>query len=74
LAKCRCHTHGGLANRDPITFMPTAEKSTGGRPATLYHVNKRDSYVMVTTPKEQTQESCFGYYLKCTYLSIQSLI
>jgi len=36
-----------LANRGLITFTPMAEKSTGGRPGVTYHVNKRDSYVVV---------------------------
>lgn len=36
-----------LKDRGLITFEPMAEKSTGGRPATSYLVNKRDSYVVV---------------------------
>ena len=36
-----------LAERGLITFEPMAEKSTGGRPAEIYLVNKRDSYVVV---------------------------
>lgn len=36
-----------LKERGLITFEPMAEKSTGGRPATAYLVNKRDSYVVV---------------------------
>ncbi|WP_062359808.1 Rha family transcriptional regulator [Vreelandella aquamarina] len=36
-----------LAERGLITFTPVGEKSTGGRPATVYRVGKRDSYVIV---------------------------
>ena len=36
-----------LQERGLITFTPMAEKSTGGRPAVLFHVNQRDSYVIV---------------------------
>ncbi|SEL45301.1 Rha family transcriptional regulator [Halomonas daqiaonensis] len=36
-----------LAERGLITFTPVGEKSTGGRPAVAYHVNQRDSYVIV---------------------------
>ena len=36
-----------LRERGLITFESTAEKSTGGRPAEVYLVNKRDSYVVV---------------------------
>lgn len=30
-----------------VTFTPVVEKETGGRPGTVYHVGKRDSYVVV---------------------------
>lgn len=36
-----------LAERGVITFTPMGEKSSGGRPGTVFHVNKRDSYVVV---------------------------
>lgn len=36
-----------LAERGLIAFTPVREKSTGGRPGTVYHVNQRDSYVVV---------------------------
>lgn len=36
-----------LQERGLITFEPSAEKSTGGRPSTTYLVNKRDSYIVV---------------------------
>jgi len=36
-----------LSEKGLITFRQTVEKSTGGRPATLYHVNQRDSYIVV---------------------------
>lgn len=36
-----------LAERGLIAFTPMGEKDTGGRPGVVYHVNKRDSYVVV---------------------------
>ncbi len=36
-----------LSEKGVITFTPVGEKSSGGRPGTVYHVNKRDSYVVV---------------------------
>lgn len=36
-----------LATHGSITFTQTEEKSSGGRPGTVYHVNQRDSYVIV---------------------------
>ncbi|WP_081949002.1 Rha family transcriptional regulator [Litchfieldella xinjiangensis] len=36
-----------LADRGLIAFTPVGEKDTGGRPGVVYHVNKRDSYVVV---------------------------
>lgn len=36
-----------LADKGVIAFTPVAEKSSGGRPGVEYHVNKRDSYVIV---------------------------
>ncbi|WP_228723097.1 Rha family transcriptional regulator [Limnobaculum xujianqingii] len=36
-----------LAEKGIITFTQTVEKSSGGRPGTIYHVNKRNSYVVV---------------------------
>lgn len=36
-----------LAERGIIAFTPLGEKSSGGRPSTAYHVNKRDSFVVV---------------------------
>ncbi|UFS67754.1 Rha family transcriptional regulator [Paracoccus denitrificans] len=36
-----------LAERGIITFTPMGEKSSGGRPGTIYRVNKRDSFVVV---------------------------
>lgn len=39
---------GSLADKGLINFQQTVEKSGGrGRPSTLYHVNQRDSYVVV---------------------------
>lgn len=36
-----------LTEKNVITFTPVGEKSSGGRPGTVYHVNKRDSFVVV---------------------------
>ncbi|MEJ8859840.1 Rha family transcriptional regulator [Variovorax robiniae] len=36
-----------LAAKGIVAFSQTDEKSTGGRPTTLFHVNQRDSYVIV---------------------------
>lgn len=36
-----------LADRGLIAFTPVGEKDTGGRPGVVYHVSKRDSYVVV---------------------------
>ncbi|SET74882.1 phage antirepressor KilAC domain-containing protein [Paracoccus homiensis] len=36
-----------LAEKGIVTFTPAEEKSSGGRPGTVYHVNKRDSFVVV---------------------------
>jgi len=36
-----------LAEKGIITFTQEVGKSTGGRPATIYHVNERNSYVVV---------------------------
>lgn len=36
-----------LADRGLVTFTPVGEKSQIGRPGVVYHVNKRDSYVIV---------------------------
>ena len=36
-----------LAEKKLIAFTQTVEKATGGRPGTVYHVGKRDSYVVV---------------------------
>ncbi|MTH36651.1 DNA-binding protein [Paracoccus limosus] len=36
-----------LAEKSVITFTPVGEKSSGGRPGTVYLVNKRDSFVVV---------------------------
>lgn len=36
-----------LKNQGVITFTSMAEKSLGGRPGTTYHVNERDSYIVV---------------------------
>ncbi len=36
-----------LADKGVITFTQTVEKSRGGRPGTVYHVNKRNSYIVV---------------------------
>ena len=36
-----------LAKNGVITFTPMGEKSSGGRPSTVYHVNERDSYIVV---------------------------
>lgn len=36
-----------LAARGLVTFTPAEEQSTGGRPATVYHVNQRDPCVIV---------------------------
>lgn len=36
-----------LAEKGIITFTPVGEKSSGGRPGSVYCVNKRDSFVVV---------------------------
>ncbi|UFS66562.1 Rha family transcriptional regulator [Paracoccus denitrificans] len=36
-----------LSERGIVAFTATQEKSSGGRPGTVYHVNKRDSFVVV---------------------------
>ncbi|WP_257292005.1 Rha family transcriptional regulator, partial [Endozoicomonas sp. ONNA1] len=36
-----------LQDKGLITFTPMTEKSTGGRPSTSFHVNQRDSYVVM---------------------------
>jgi len=36
-----------LAEKQLIAFTQTVEKETGGRPGSIYHVNKRDSYIVV---------------------------
>ncbi|APX92578.1 hypothetical protein BWR19_06265 [Halomonas sp. 1513] len=36
-----------LSGKGLITFTPMGEKSSGGRPGVVYHVGKRDSYVIV---------------------------
>lgn len=36
-----------LAEKGIVTFTPMVEKSSGGRPGTVYHVNKRDSFIIV---------------------------
>lgn len=36
-----------LADRGLVSFAEVGEKSSTGRPGTVYHVNKRDSYVVV---------------------------
>lgn len=36
-----------LAEKGIVTFTPMVGKSSGGRPGTEYHVNKRDSFVVV---------------------------
>ena len=36
-----------LADKGLVSFTPVGEKSSTGRPGTVYHVNKRDSYVVV---------------------------
>lgn len=36
-----------LAEKGVITFTPLGEKSSGGRPGTVYDVKKRDSFVVV---------------------------
>ena len=36
-----------LAEKGIVTFTPMVEKSSGGRPGTVYHVNKRDSFIVV---------------------------
>ncbi|WP_202802773.1 Rha family transcriptional regulator [Halomonas smyrnensis] len=36
-----------LAVHGTVTFTQTEEKSSGGRPGTAFHVNQRDSYVIV---------------------------
>ncbi len=36
-----------LSKNGVITFTPMVENSTGGRPSTDYHVNERDSYIVV---------------------------
>ena len=36
-----------LRDKCVISFTQTEEKSTGGRPATIFHINERDSYVVV---------------------------
>ncbi|MCP4282249.1 MAG: hypothetical protein GY776_19910 [Alteromonas sp.] len=36
-----------LTEKQLITFTQSVEKSTGGRPSTVYHVNERDSYIVV---------------------------
>lgn len=36
-----------LKDKGLITFTLMTEKSTGGRPSTSYHVNQRDSYIVM---------------------------
>ena len=36
-----------LSERGIVAFTASQEKSSGGRPGTVYHVNKRDSFVVV---------------------------
>ncbi|OJH45196.1 hypothetical protein IE00_05935 [Paracoccus sp. SM22M-07] len=36
-----------LSEKAIVTFTAVQEKSSGGRPGTVYHVNKRDSFVVV---------------------------
>lgn len=40
-------TMESLSNKGLIAFTQSEEKGTGGRPAIVYHVGKRDSYVVV---------------------------